>query len=366
MLAAQRKPSASMAMAERVRQMRERGREVISFAMGDTHVSPAPRIVDGITRAMQSGQTHYSSARGLPELRHAICEHYYQAKYHEDQILVVPGVKQGIYYVLQSLAPKRVCVLEPAWLGYKATANLLNVPVVSVDQTQPGWIDRLRRETFDVLIVCTPNNPDGKVFEASETEQLVRICAAKEAWLISDEIYSVYDYSQKWHSLADYDYQRIVVCNGFSKSHALTGLRVGWIATRHRDLVEACFEAQQHIATCVSTPVQYGVLDMVRPDFAELRATVNQYEANRQLICDTFPRLAPYAPDGALYFFVPASLFGESDGTALAEKLLDEAGIAVVPGEAYGENFSEFIRMSFSVAEATLQTGLNQMKPFLK
>ncbi|EMI20546.1 aminotransferase class I and II [Rhodopirellula maiorica SM1] len=353
-----------MAIAEKVRQLRASGRDVISLALGDTHTSPPTAVVDAINQAIAAGDTHYSSAAGLEPLREAIAQNYYATRFLPEHILIVPGVKQGLFYLFRATNPKRISVLEPTWLGYKATAGLLNTEIVSVDRTHPNWLDHVAKEEFDLLTICSPNNPDGKIFNQQESEALLNICKSKNAWLISDEIYSTYDYDSKWNSMAQFSYDKLVVCNGFSKSHAMTGMRVGWIASQNPKVIEDSCKLQQHIATCPCTPVQRGLVTQADPQLAALRDTALIYNQNRMLIAEKLEGFSSYLPDGALYYFVPTSVLGGGSGADVAEQLLAEQGVAVVPGVAYGDSFEEFVRISFSTAESTLRSAIDRIRDF--
>ncbi len=358
--------SESMKVAGLARQLRLQGRDIVSLALGDSHFSPHPHIVEQINAAMQAGKTHYGDPQGLLALREQIAARLPGKHWTPEHLLVVPGLKQGLYYLFDAILSRKICVLEPAWLGYQATAKLVGAETIAIDRTDPDWLDQLTRADFDTLVLCTPNNPDGKIFGGDEIRQLVDICREQNAWLISDEIYSIFDYTNQWKSLADLtDYDQLIICNGFSKSHAMTGFRIGWLASQNRELIATCLKLQQHIATCVNIPTQHGLAHVLAAEI-ECTADPNYYFENRNLVVETLPNLKPYRPSGGFYFFFPTTVFSDLTGYEFASQLLQQQGVAVVPGGAYGDNFENWIRLSFSVNRSDLHEGLRRIEDFAK
>ena len=360
------RPSASLKMAALAQQLRQQGRDVVSLALGDSHFSPAPKVVQSIEQALRTGKTHYGNPQGLLKLREQIATTLPGSAWTSDSILIVPGLKQGLYYLMNAIRPRRVAVIEPAWLGYRATATLCEAEYAPVNRRQQNWLQKVEDNDFEMLVVCSPNNPDGAILSQSESESLIKICTTKNAWLVADEIYSGFNYTGTWQSFATLtNYSRLVICNGFSKSHAMTGLRIGWMAIQEKELLQACLQLQQHIATCANVPAQHGLAEAL----ASSENTVidcNYYLKNRDRVEERLPGLSKYCPDGGFYYFFPVEALLQNCEFDFAEQLLQQSAVAVVPGSAYGDNFKQWIRLSFSVSHDELAEGLRRIQEFIE
>ncbi len=358
--------SASMKMSSIANKLKGAGKSICSLALGDTHFSPPSEIVGQIQAAIADGKTHYGDSAGLDLLRSKIASaNYAERKWNQENILIVPGLKQGIRYVVEVIEPDRVCILEPAWLGYEATARIGGAKVCRVDMQNDDWLDELATQEFDLLFACSPNNPDGRILSKSQIDRLVEISSRQDAWLFFDEIYSRYDYTGNWVSISRMtDYEKLIVGNGFSKAYAMTGFRLGWLATGNRMFWEQSVKLQQHVATCPNIPVQHGIANAF--DQSKFIERIKEYyAANRQFVAEELPALRAFCPEAGFYYFFPVSLVsGYNNGQNYAEALLQESGLALVPGGAYGSSYEGWVRMSFSVDREVLEDGLKRLKSF--
>ena len=353
-------PSKSMAIFQKVKELKQQGRDIISFSVGDTHFQPSPSILSNIHTPADS-YSHYTISKGIPELRVEIAERY---NTDAEDIVITNGVKQGIFYALTSLEGSTVCILDPAWLGYKETATICGKESLSIS-LHGDWLSQLEDTSFDSLILCSPNNPDGKVFTEQEVKQIIKICNTKGAYIIFDNIYKRFDYSGKYSKSEELilSYERSIITGGFSKSHAVTGFRIGYTICKDYRITDRINLLHQNIATCAPSISQYALLGLDNHDPA-VEEYIKYYKENKILVSDIIPDLQKYSPDGGFYYFLDVSDFGFDDGQTFCREALDKKGIAMVPGDAYGD-YKTYVRLSFSVDRDLLTRGLTELKEFM-
>jgi len=356
------KPSASMEVTRLSKELKEAGQEVFGFSIGDTHFDP-PAAIAGRMSQLPVAASHYGPAQGLAQLREAISK--FHGSFTSDEVAVVPGLKQGFYYALQSLEKSTVAVLEPAWLGYQATCVLAGYDYLSVNTYKPEWLEHLESMDFDVLMACIPNNPDGSILTERQVDRILQVLRSKDAWLVLDTIYDHYAYDTDIkHLLSRLEsYPKLIVGNGFSKSHAMTGYRIGYLLVRDEQVMANIIKIQQNLATCPSSFAQHLLAENTFTN--EIDAFKDYYAINREVVLDIFPKWKPFRPDGGFYYFVDLSQYGIEDGEAFCKHALRNSGAALVPGTAYGQGFEKYVRLSFSLERQTLRKGLLKLKELI-
>lgn len=356
------KPSASMEITRLAGQLKLLGRKVYPLSIGDTHFQP-PKIIRDRINQLPSSYSHYTKAEGIDELRNQIANSYYG--YDTSDIVLVPGLKQGFFYALASLQKKKLCVLEPTWLGYEAAALISDYELVRINTYEQEWLEKLNSTVFDVIILCSPNNPDGKILSQGIIEEIIEVSNKNQAWIITDFIYDKYCYNGNTLFQKNlFNYPRLIVGNGFSKSHAITGLRIGYLACNDARVIQRIITLQQNLATCVSALSQYALI--TSEDIClEISENADYYKGNKEMILDIFPEWKQFEPDGGFYFFIDLSIYSIQDGKSFCKHLLDETGVAIVPGAAYGNGFESFVRLSFSIEREILREALMLLKNFL-
>jgi aspartate/methionine/tyrosine aminotransferase len=356
------KPSASMEVTRIAGELKKQGRNVYPLSAGDTHFPPPKSIINRLNQ-LPTAYSHYTNAEGIDELRMQIAHHY--SGYNTADVVVVPGLKQGLYYALEALQLNTLCVLEPAWLGYEATAVLANYETVSINTYEPNWKIELQSTAFDVIIICSPNNPDGNVLTDDDIEAILKASTKNQAWIITDFIYDKYIYKDDIEAHKQLlSYPRLIVGNGYSKSHAVTGFRAGYLLCKDSNVIKRIITMQQNLATCVPAISQYALLNADDAN-EEINHNAAYYNANKELILEIFPEWKPFEPQGGFYFFIDLSIYGIQDGKTFCEKLLSQKGVALVPGAAYGKGFDSYVRLSFSIDKVVLKEGLLAMKNYL-
>jgi aspartate/methionine/tyrosine aminotransferase len=356
------KPSASMEVTKLAGELKKQGKKIFPLGAGDTHFAPPAAIMQKMAN-LPAGFSHYTNAEGIESLRSQIAQKHGGCEAKD--VLLVPGLKQGLYYALAAIQGKKLCILEPAWLGYEAAAVLADYDTISINTYTKGWELQLAKQPFDAIIICSPNNPDGKIWSEQILLYILQAAKLYNAWIITDFIYDRYIFEG---SLAVNkvvcEYEKLIIGNGFSKSHAMTGFRAGYMICKAVALVNSMIVMQQNLATCVAGISQYLLIDEVNAD-DEIKQNAAYYQKNRDLVLEIFPEWEPYKPQGGFYYFIDLGIYGISDGQLFCADLLQKTGVALVPGSAYGKGFNSYVRLSFSIDTETLIEGLRIMRIFI-
>jgi aspartate/methionine/tyrosine aminotransferase len=355
-------PSASMEITRLAAQMRKSGEEVFTLSIGDTHFSP-PTAIRRRLEDLPLEYSHYTDGSGLIELREIIAGIY--NGYDSSDVVIVPGLKQGLYCLMCVLPITNVLLLEPAWLGYHSITSLAGKQFTSLNLYDPDWISKLNQTSFEAIVLCHPNNPNGKLFSEKELLEILQIVQKNNAWLITDEIYDAYQYNNSGEISNIFEgYSRLIRCNGMSKSHAMTGFRIGYMLVKDKSLRNLMSIFNQNTITCTPAISQYLSLGY-RESFPEISKFRDYYFENRSLVLEFFPEWSSYLPDGGFYFFVNLADYGIFDGDAFCRDCLKDAHVALVPGSAYGTGFDSWIRLSFSLDRTELRKALLALQNYL-
>jgi aspartate aminotransferase len=374
-------PSLTLAISAKARQLRSEGRDICSLSTGEPDFETPDFIRQAAGAALAAGHTRYGPVAGEPELRQAIAEklsHENGVATRADQVLVSNGGKQALYNLFQVLLGPGDELLLPApyWLSYPEMAHLAGAAVrlLPSDASQ-GF--RLRAEQLEaaitpasrLLVLNSPSNPTGMVMGRPELDAIATVLRRHPQLLVvCDEIYEfLLAPGFQHHSLAAVApdlAERIFIVNGFAKGWAMTGWRVGWLAGRS-DVVAAASALQSQSTSNVCTFAQYGALAALRASRDCVHAMARQFDERRALLSEgliALPGIQLLPPEGAFYAFPDVSAHG-LDSMTLCERLLEEVGLAVVPGIAFGDD--RCIRLSCAASPATLRDGLERLRRFL-
>ena len=373
-------PSLTLAITAKARQLRSEGKDVVSLSAGEPDFDTPPFIRQAASDALEAGHTRYGPVAGEPALRQAIA-----AKLSEengvptssDQVLVTNGGKQALYNLFQVLLNPGDAVLLPApyWLSYPEIAQLAGASVQIIPSTaasgfrfDPAALEAAITAASRLLVLNSPSNPTGMVLGREELEAIASLLRRHPQLLVvCDEIYEfLLAPGHSHHSLAAVApdlAERIFIVNGFAKGWAMTGWRVGWLAGA-REVIAAASALQSQSTSNVCTFAQYGALAAITAPRDCVLAMAAEFNRRRLLLSDglaTIPGLALLPPEGAFYAFPDASAWG-LDSMTLCNRLLDEQGLALVPGVAFGDD--RCIRLSCAAADATLNDGLERLRRF--
>ncbi|MCC6313424.1 MAG: pyridoxal phosphate-dependent aminotransferase [Thermomicrobiales bacterium] len=371
-------PSPTLAVSDKARQLKAEGIDVIDLGGGDPDFITPEHIRRAAIDAMNAGDTHYVASAGIPALRRAIAE-----KLRADNgivvepmggVVVTPGGKQALFEAALALIEPGVDVLvpEPAWVSYVPMVELAGGRAVPTP-LDPDDNYRLTREALEtavtpasrVIIVCSPNNPTGRVFERDELATLADFAQAHDLLVFSDEMYEKILYDGRTHtSVATLDgmAERTLVFNGLSKAYAMTGWRLGYVAGP-TPYISQIAKVHSHSATCATSFVQAaGVAALTGPQ-AFIGEMVAAWDRRRQAVSSglsAIPGIACSPAEGAFYAFADVRGTGMTSAEA-ADFLLREAHVAVTPGVAFGEAGEGHVRLSFATGDTALATAVERI-----
>lgn len=384
-------PSATLAVSNRAKELKAAGEPVIGFGAGEPDFPTPDYIVQAAVAAANEPAMHkYTANKGLPELRRAIAEKTLRDSgvevYPETNILVTNGGKQAVFQSFAAVIDPGDEVLLPApyWTTYPEAITLAGgIPVevfASAEQEYKVTVKQLeaaRTERTKALLFCSPSNPTGSVYTPEEAEAIGRWALENDVWILSDEIYEhlLYDDAQPAHlqKLVPELFDRIIVMNGVAKTYAMTGWRVGWMIGP-ADVIKAASNFQSHLTSNVCNVAQRAALAAVSGDLAAVEDMRQAFDRRRKKMVELLSQIDGFkvpTPKGAFYCYpsVEGVIGREIAGTKiessadLAEVILNEAKVAVVPGEAFGP--SGFIRLSYALGDDDLVEGVTRIKKLI-
>ncbi|MEM9192783.1 MAG: pyridoxal phosphate-dependent aminotransferase [Myxococcota bacterium] len=378
-------PSATVAISQRANELRAEGVDVLSFSVGQPDFEPPRHILDAAKAAVDKGVSKYTAARGVVELRRAICAESLARRGHEHQpseVVVSVGAKHSLFNVALALfnPGDEVVVPAPYWVSYPeqvrlAGANPVIVPPAPEDgfRLTPQTLEKALSPKTKALILCSPSNPTGAAYSADELAAIGKLALDRGFWIITDEIYGrlVYGGFEQRSLLTVLPElrDRLVVVDGVSKTYAMTGWRIGWILAPEA-LAKACDTIQGQSTTNPAAIAQQAALAALTGPQDEVEAMRQAFEERRSVIVNglnAIDGIECAMPVGAFYAFPDVTkLIGKSaNGTVLADDLafarylLDEARCAVVPGSAFGA--PGYLRVSYAASNDDLREGLRRM-----
>jgi aminotransferase len=336
-------------------------------------------------KSIQKGLTQYTSNCGMPDLRDAVAKYYaarYRLKYNpKTEIIVTVGASEAIDLALRSVIKRgeKVVVPDPSYVSYCPCILLSGGVPVPINCTAengfaitPENLEQAITPGTKAIILPYPNNPTGGIMTESQLRAISDIIVRHDLIVISDEIYSELTYSDAGHfSIAEIEglRERCIVINGFSKSFAMTGWRLGYVLAPP-EITHAMYKIHQYTIMCAPTCAQYAALAIMNEELSNGFSTVlemrNEYDMRRRYILSTLRRFGfnVFEPMGAFYIFPSVTKFG-MDGETFANRLLEAEHVAVVPGSAFGESGKNHIRISYAYSMADLSKALERIKRFI-
>jgi aspartate aminotransferase len=373
-------PSLTLAITAKARQLRAEGVDVCSLSAGEPDFDTPAFIRHAAAAALEAGHTRYGPVAGEPALREAIAAKLSRENgipTSSSQVLVTNGGKQALYNLFQVLLDPgdEVLLPSPYWLSYPEMAQLAGASVRPIPCAASAGFHLCANDlaaaitpASRLLVINSPSNPTGAVLSRDELEAIAAVVRPHPRLaVVCDEIYeSLLSPGHTHHSLAAVApdlAHRVFVVNGFAKGWAMTGWRIGWLAGE-TTVVAAAGALQSQSTSNVCTFAQYGALAAIEGPRDCVREMADQFSQRRQLLGDglrTIPGVSLQPPEGAFYAFPDVSAWG-IDSLTLCGRLLEEVGLAVVPGIPFGDD--RCIRLSCAASPATLQDGLERLRRF--
>ena len=383
-------PSLTLAISAKAKAMKASGESVVSFSVGEPDFNTPEHIINSAKVALDNGQTKYTPSSGLLPLRKAICEKFQKdngLEYEPSQIIVSSGAKHSIFNACYAVLEEgdEVIIPAPYWLTYPE--------VVKVCGATPVYIDCKKENKFKfsaedlkkaitpktkMLIFNSPSNPTGAVYTEEEVRAIAKVCEEAEIFVLADEIYeklcyngvkpfSIAKCSEKMQDLT-------ITVNGVSKTYAMTGWRVGYLAAP-KDIAKAIDSFQSHATSNACSISQYATIEALASSDEEIGAMVKVFDGRRAKLLDLIKEIdgvQAVEPDGAFYvMMVVDGLYGKSyqgkkitNSIEFADVLLEAEKVATVPGVSFGAD--DCVRLSYALGEDDLAEGLKRIKRFVE
>ena len=355
--------------------------DAISLGVGEPDFDTPWHIRDVGIYSLEKGRTFYTSNSGLMELRSEICR-YLKRKYDlsynpKNEVLITVGGSEAIDIALRAMINpgEEVIIPQPSYVSYEPCAILANANPVIINlknenefRLTAAELEEAITDKTKVVIMPFPNNPTGAIMERKDLEAVAEVIIKHDLYVISDEIYAELTYSDSGHvSIASIPgmLERTIVINGFSKSYAMTGWRLGF-ACGPKKIIEQLTKIHQFAIMCAPTTSQYAAIEALRHGDDDVKEMCEAYNQRRRYLLHTFKQmgLPCFEPFGAFYVFPCIKEFGmSSDEFAL--RLLEEEKVAVVPGTAFGDSGEGFLRISYAYSIESLKEAIGRIESFI-
>ena len=383
-------PSLTLAISAKAKAMKAAGEPVVSFGVGEPDFNTPEHIVNAAKSALDNGQTKYTPSSGLLPLRKAICEKFKKDNgldYEPSQIIVSNGAKHSIFNACYAVLEEgdEVIIPAPYWLTYPEVVKVCGATPVYIEckkenkfKFSPADLEAVITPNTKMLIFNSPSNPTGAVYTEEEVRAIAKVCEAHDIFVLSDEIYEKLCYNGvKPFSIAACSEKMkdlTITVNGVSKTYAMTGWRVGYLAAP-KDVAKAIDSFQSHATSNACSISQYATIEALASPDEEVEAMRQIFDGRRAKLLKLISEIdgvSAVEPDGAFYvMMVVNGLYGKQyngktiDGSiAFADALLDGAKVATIPGVSFGAD--DCIRLSYALGEADIEEGLKRIKAFVE
>jgi len=375
-------PSLTIAISQKARELKAAGRDILAFSAGEPDFDTPEMIKQEAIKAINEGFTKYTSVAGIPEVLEAIkikLKRDNNLDYSHDEIIVSNGAKQSLYNIFACLIEEgdEVIIPAPFWVTYPELVKYHDGVPVAIQTSEetgfkitPEMLKKAITPKTKMLILTSPSNPTGAVYSREELATLAEVLKNTNIWVVSDEMYEKLIYEGEFCATASINedmLNRTITVNGLSKSHAMTGWRFGYLASKNKDLIKAMTKLQSQMTSNINSITQKAAIpallgkadedvEMMKAEFKKRRDFV--YEAFNNI-----PGLSAAKPQGAFYIYVNHKEVME-ESMAFALDLLEDKGVAVVPGIGFGSE--GYFRFSFATDLETIKQGIQRIEEFVK
>ncbi|MFU0801407.1 MAG: pyridoxal phosphate-dependent aminotransferase [Xylanivirga thermophila] len=382
--------SATLEIDSKAKKMKADGIDVVGFGAGEPDFDTPSFIIDAAKKALDEGKTRYTPASGVLELKEAICNKFKKDNsldYNSKQIIVCNGAKHALYNIFQAILNPgdEVIIPSPYWLSYPEMVKMAGgIPVFvetkKEDQFKVNYDDLTSVITSHTkaMILNSPNNPTGSVYKIDELKMIADLAVKNKFFVVSDEIYEEILYDGTKHiSIASLNSQikdQTLVVNGLSKSFAMTGWRIGYVAGRE-DIISVMSNIQSHSTSNPNSIAQYASITALKGPKESVKKAVSEFDKRRKYIynrINSIVGLSTVMPKGAFYIMLDVSqLIGKNykgktitGSTSFSNLLLDAQNVAVVPGIAFG--IDSAVRLSYATSTDNIIKGMDRIEAFVK
>jgi aspartate aminotransferase len=365
----------------RARQLEAQGRDIVHLEIGEPDFDTPGNIVDAAVNALRTGAHHYGPAAGLPEVRKAIAEETARTRgisVDPAEVVVTPGAKPIIFFTILALVDPEDEVLypNPGFPIYESMIEYVGAKAVPIPlKEENNWsldVDELEKKLnpkVKLLILNSPHNPTGGVIPESDLRRIAELSAKYDFMILSDEIYRRILYTAEYKSISSYPgmKERTIILDGFSKIFAMTGWRLGY-GIMPQDLAQQVCKLQTNATSCTATFTQIAGVEALQGDQSEADDMVRTFRERRDFIVNglnDIPGFSCKTPDGAFYAFPNIKKLG-IPSKKLADRILEEAGVACLSGTAFGSNGDGYLRFSYANSREKIAEALSRIRKLLK
>jgi aspartate aminotransferase len=364
----------------RARELERKGVDVLHFEIGEPDGPSPPHVVEATKRALDGELTHYVASPGIAELREAVCDEVEATRGFRpdmDQVLITPGANPIIYFAASVLMEPddEVVLPDPGFMSYQSVFNYLGVPkrgVLLREENKfrmcPGDVRDALSPRTKLIVMNSPQNPTGSMMTGAEVEEMADIAEESGAFLLTDEIYGKLTYDAKHHTPAVRDEcrERTILLDGFSKAYAMTGWRLGY-CVGPKDVISKMALLLETTVSCTTSFVQKGGVAALKGPQDSVAAMRDQFRKRRDAIVaglNSVRSVSCVVPDGAFYAFPNITRTGMTS-EQFAERLLNDLGIAALPGTAFGPGGEGYVRFSYATSLKTIEKAIGRMRESL-
>ena len=354
--------------------------DVISFAIGEPDFTTPKHIIDVAVDKLQNGATHYAPNPGIPELRSAIADTYnekYGTSLAAQNVVVTNGAMEAVLVAIRALLNPgdEILVPTPHFVAYNGQFQVAGVTPIFVPtyeknayQIDLDHMESLITPRCRTVLINTPRNPTGSVFNRETMEGIVDMARRHHLTVISDEIYGDIVYDEPHNCILDFMdlEENVILCNGFSKSYAMTGWRIGYTISTP-EIAVSIRRIHEYGSSSTNVALQHGAIEALRNGAQDIEAMRQEYQRRRDLmvrLINDVDGLSCITPKGAFYIFMNIKETGLTS-RVFADRLLDEYHTIVVPGTAFGEEGEGYVRLSYAASEETLKEGMKRIARFV-
>lgn len=372
--------SITIAISTLARELKAQGKDILSFSAGEPDFDTPQVIKDSAIKAINDGFTKYTAVAGIPELLKAISEKLQRENnltYSTKEIIVSNGAKHSLFNVFQTLIEEgdEVIIPSPYWVTYPELVKFSGGRSVFIQTTQennfkitPQQLKEAITNKTKALVLTSPSNPTGMVYSKAELESLSEVLKGTNIWVISDEMYEKLIYNGSFTSSASVNsdmLERTITINGLSKSVAMTGWRIGYLASKDTKLIKLMDNLQSQCTSNINSITQkaaiLGLNGSADKEIEAMRLAFKERRDYAQKALNEIPSLSVSSPDGAFYLFVNCSKI-QKDSMKFCKELLESKGVACVPGIGFG--MDGFFRFSFATDLDSIKKGIERIKEF--
>lgn len=376
-------PSLTLAITALARDLKAQGRDILSFSAGEPDFDTPQRVKDAAIEAIQNGCSKYTAVAGMPEVLKAVAgklKRENNLDYKPSQIVVNVGAKHSLFNIFQAILNEgdEVIIPSPYWVTYPEIVKYSGGTPVYIETDErtgfkitPAQLKSAITPKTRVLLFNTPSNPTGAVYSKAELEGLAEVLKGTDVLVVSDEMYEkiLFD-NLKFTSVASISedmFNRTITVNGLSKSVAMPGWRFGYLACPIKEIVDAIVDLQGQSTSNINSITQHAAIPalngLVDDDIEKMRVAFEQRRNMAYELLNTIKGLSVIKPEGAFYLYVNTKAV-ETDSMKFCSKLLEETGVAVVPGLGFGSD--GYFRLSFATDDVTIKEGIERIRTFVE